>query len=102
MNPNAHGRVRRPEEIKVLRKELNDIIDELTIYDNFRPTEDYSQQCFEFTKNDLMVSIEFAEEDMNYCGVIIDGGNTICRSIITNIDELNMFKRSIRKVVRYS
>ena len=102
MNTNAQGRAKRPLDIIALRKHIFKIKEELIINENFIPTDSFSNQYQEYMKGELMIILEFVEEDMNYCGVIIEEGLTKCRHIIRNKVDLDMFIRDMRKVVRYA
>lgn len=102
MNENAKGRAKRPLDIIALRKHIFKIKEELIVNENFKPTDDFSNQYQEYIKGDMLIVLEFVEEDMKYCGIVVNDGITKCRHIITNKLDLDMFIRDMRKLVRYA
>lgn len=101
MNPNAQGRVKRPIELNLLRKHINAVGKELKELEGFEQSSGSSQQYMHFEKREMLVSIEFAEEDLKYCCVIVNGGRTRARHFVENKEQLDLFVRDLRKCVRY-
>ncbi len=96
----CNGRVKRPTEILSLRKSINNTYKEL-LEEGFY-CEMKNQQYREYEKGDLLITVEYAEMENIYYGIIINDGITLNRSKIECDDELKLFIREMRKVVRYS
>jgi len=100
MNYNSTGRMLRPLEIKQLRKPIKQIGVELKLSGFNQEQNLYSLQ--EYIREDILVSIEFVEDEMNYNCVVINGGRTKLRSKVSNETQLTSFIRDMRKIVRYN
>jgi len=100
MNYNSTGRMLRPLEIKKLRKPIKQIGVELKGCGFTIEEELYS--LMEYVREDILVSIEFVEDEMLYYGIVVNAGKTKIRHKINNLDSYTLFVRDMRKVIRYN
>jgi len=100
MNYNSTGRLLRPLEIKQLRKPIKQIGIELKLSGFNQEQNLYSLQ--EYIREDILVSIEFVEDEMLFYGIVVNAGKTKIRHKITNLDSYTLFIRDMRKVIRYN